>query len=32
VSGIDIRSILTAVVGALVLLWIYRMTTRSRTV
>ena len=32
VSGIDIRSILISVVGALVLLWIYRMATRRRTV
>lgn len=32
VSGIDIRSILIAVVGALVLLWVYRMATRRRTV
>ena len=32
VSGVDIRSILISVVGALVLLWIYRMATRRRTV
>ena len=33
VSGVDIRSILISVVGALVLLWIYRMATRrSHTV
>jgi uncharacterized membrane protein YeaQ/YmgE (transglycosylase-associated protein family) len=32
VSGIDIRSILIAVVGALVLLFIYRMETRRSTV
>ena len=32
VSGIDIRSILIAVVGALVLLWIYRMATRRSAV
>jgi uncharacterized membrane protein YeaQ/YmgE (transglycosylase-associated protein family) len=32
VSGVDIRSILIAVVGALVLLWIYRMATRRSTV
>jgi uncharacterized membrane protein YeaQ/YmgE (transglycosylase-associated protein family) len=32
VSGIDIRSILIAVVGALVLLWVYRMATRRSTV
>lgn len=30
VSGVDIRSILLAVVGALVLLWVYRLTKRSR--
>jgi uncharacterized membrane protein YeaQ/YmgE (transglycosylase-associated protein family) len=30
VSGVDIRSILIAVVGALVLLWIYRMATGRR--
>jgi uncharacterized membrane protein YeaQ/YmgE (transglycosylase-associated protein family) len=30
VSGIDIRSILISVVGALVLLWIYRMATAAR--
>jgi uncharacterized membrane protein YeaQ/YmgE (transglycosylase-associated protein family) len=32
VSGIDIRSILISVVGALVLLWIYRMATRRSAV
>lgn len=32
VSGVDIRSILIAVVGALVLLWIYRMATRRSAV
>ena len=32
VSGVDLRSILIAVVGALVLLWIYRIATRRRTV
>jgi uncharacterized membrane protein YeaQ/YmgE (transglycosylase-associated protein family) len=33
VSGVDIRSILISVVGALLLLWIYRMATRrSHTV
>jgi uncharacterized membrane protein YeaQ/YmgE (transglycosylase-associated protein family) len=32
VSGVDIRSILISVVGALVLLWIYRMATRRSTV
>ena len=32
VSGVDIRSILIAVVGALLLLWIYRVATRRRTV
>ena len=31
VSGVDIRSILISVVGALLLLWIYRMATRGRT-
>ena len=31
VSGVDFRSILLAVVGALVLLWVYRLTTRTRT-
>src|SRR5438067_11007687 len=32
VSGIDIRSILIAVCGALVLLWIYRLATGRRAV
>lgn len=32
VSGVDIRSILIAIVGALVLLWIYRMATRRSAV
>ena len=32
VSGVDIRSILISVVGALLLLWIYRVATRRRTV
>ena len=32
VSGVDIRSILISVVGALVLLWIYRMATRGSKV
>jgi uncharacterized membrane protein YeaQ/YmgE (transglycosylase-associated protein family) len=32
VSGIDIRSILIAIVGALILLWVYRMATRRSTV
>ena len=32
ISGVDIRSILISVVGALVLLWIYRVATRRRTV
>ena len=32
VSGVDIRSILIAVVGALILLWIYRMATGRRAV
>jgi uncharacterized membrane protein YeaQ/YmgE (transglycosylase-associated protein family) len=31
VSGVDIRSILISVVGALLLLWIYRMATRRTT-
>ena len=31
VDGLSIWSILLAVVGALILLWIYRMTTRRRT-
>jgi uncharacterized membrane protein YeaQ/YmgE (transglycosylase-associated protein family) len=31
VDGLSLWSILLAVVGALVLLWIYRMTTRRRT-
>ncbi len=31
-TGFSIWSIVLAVVGALLLLWIYRMTTRSRTV
>jgi uncharacterized membrane protein YeaQ/YmgE (transglycosylase-associated protein family) len=31
-DGFSIWSIVLAVVGALLLLWIYRMTTRSRTV
>jgi uncharacterized membrane protein YeaQ/YmgE (transglycosylase-associated protein family) len=32
VSGVDIRSILISVVGALLLLWIYRMAVGRRTV
>ena len=32
VSGVDIRSILISVVGALVLLWIYRMAVGRRAV
>ena len=32
VSGVDIRSIIIAVIGALVLLWIYRMATGRRAV
>jgi len=32
VSGVDIRSILIAVVGALLLLWIYRMAVGRRAV
>ena len=31
VDGLSLWSILLSVVGALVLLWIYRMTTRRRT-
>ncbi len=31
VTGLNLWSILLAVVGALILLWIYRMTTRGRT-
>ena len=31
-TGFSIWSIVLAIVGALLLLWIYRMTTRSRTV
>ncbi|GAC1651945.1 MAG: GlsB/YeaQ/YmgE family stress response membrane protein [Gemmatimonadaceae bacterium] len=31
VSGLNLWSILLAVIGALVLLWIYRATTRTRT-
>ena len=30
VSGVDIRSILIAIVGALILLWIYRMAVGRR--
>jgi uncharacterized membrane protein YeaQ/YmgE (transglycosylase-associated protein family) len=30
-SGFSLWSILLAIVGAMLLLWIYRMTTRSRT-
>ena len=32
VSGVDIRSILIAIVGALLLLWIYRMAVGRRAV
>jgi uncharacterized membrane protein YeaQ/YmgE (transglycosylase-associated protein family) len=32
VSGVDIRSILISVVGALLLLWIYRMAVGRRAV
>jgi uncharacterized membrane protein YeaQ/YmgE (transglycosylase-associated protein family) len=32
VSGVDLRSILIAVVGALLLLWIYRMAVGRRAV
>ncbi len=31
VDGLSIWSILLSIVGALILLWIYRMTTRRRT-
>jgi uncharacterized membrane protein YeaQ/YmgE (transglycosylase-associated protein family) len=31
-NGLTLWSILLAVIGALLLLWIYRMTTRSRTI
>ena len=31
-TGFSLWSIVLAIVGALLLLWIYRMTTRSRTV
>jgi uncharacterized membrane protein YeaQ/YmgE (transglycosylase-associated protein family) len=31
VTGINLPSLLLAVVGAIILLWIYRMTTRGRT-
>ncbi|GAC1479714.1 MAG: GlsB/YeaQ/YmgE family stress response membrane protein [Gemmatimonadaceae bacterium] len=31
VSGLNLWSILLAVIGSLVLLWIYRATTRART-
>jgi len=31
-QGFDLVSILLAIVGSLILLWIYRLTTRSRTV
>jgi uncharacterized membrane protein YeaQ/YmgE (transglycosylase-associated protein family) len=30
VSGVDVRSILISIVGALILLWIYRMATGRR--
>ena len=32
VSGVDIRSVLIAVVGALLLLWIYRMAVGRRAI
>ncbi|HEY0779370.1 MAG TPA: GlsB/YeaQ/YmgE family stress response membrane protein [Gemmatirosa sp.] len=32
VSGVNLYSILIAVVGAIILLWIYRMVTRRSTV
>ncbi len=31
-TGFSVWSIVLAIVGAMLLLWIYRMTTRSRTV
>ena len=31
VTGLDFRSILLAIVGSIILLWIYRLTTRTRT-
>jgi uncharacterized membrane protein YeaQ/YmgE (transglycosylase-associated protein family) len=31
VSGLNLWSIVLSIVGAMVLLWIYRMTTRGRT-
>ena len=31
-TGFSLWSILLAIVGALILLWIYRMTTRRRTI
>ena len=30
-NGFSIQSIILAVIGALILLWIYRMATRGRT-
>lgn len=30
VNGFDFRSLLLAVVGSLILLWVYRMATRNR--
>jgi uncharacterized membrane protein YeaQ/YmgE (transglycosylase-associated protein family) len=31
-QGFDLVSIILAVIGALILLWVYRLATRSRTV
>jgi uncharacterized membrane protein YeaQ/YmgE (transglycosylase-associated protein family) len=31
VSGLNIKSILLAIVGAMLLLWVYRLVTRNRT-
>jgi uncharacterized membrane protein YeaQ/YmgE (transglycosylase-associated protein family) len=30
-NGFSIQSIILAIIGALILLWIYRMATRGRT-
>ncbi|HEY5023326.1 MAG TPA: GlsB/YeaQ/YmgE family stress response membrane protein [Gemmatimonadaceae bacterium] len=31
ISGFDLRSVILAIVGSLILLWIYRLANRSRT-
>jgi len=31
VSGLNIKSILLAIVGSMLLLWVYRLVTRNRT-